>query len=136
MKISAAIFLTLIAGYRALPATPASIGIFDGHADVGESLHPGSASYESKSQEYSMSGSGANMWADRDEFHYLWKRMTGDFILTARMHLLGTAVEPHRKIGWTVRPSLDTHSPHVFAVTHGNGLTDLQYRTIAGAKTE
>lgn len=44
--------------------------------------NPGSASYDPKTQEYSLSGSGANMWADKDEFHYLWKRMTGDFILT------------------------------------------------------
>jgi TolB protein len=116
-------------------ATAASIGIFDGHSDVGAVKNPGTASYDAKTQEYSLSGSGANMWAGKDEFHYLWKRMKGDFLLTARMHLLGTAVEPHRKIGWTVRPSLDTHSPHVVAVTHGSGLTDLQYRPASGADT-
>ncbi|HME40366.1 MAG TPA: hypothetical protein VKG63_15525 [Steroidobacteraceae bacterium] len=116
-------------------AGPVSLGIFDAQSDVGAVRHAGTASYNPRTQEYSMSGSGANMWADRDEFHYLWKRMTGDFILTARMHLLGTAAEPHRKIGWTVRPSLDTGSPHVVAVAHGNGLTDLQYRPAAGAQT-
>jgi TolB protein len=112
-----------------------SLGIFDDQSDVGAVKHPGTASYDPKTQEYSMSGSGANMWADHDEFHYLWKRMTGDFILTARMRLLGTAVEPHRKIGWIVRPSLDGSAPHVVAVEHGNGLTDLQYRPAAGANT-
>jgi len=116
-------------------AMAASIGIFDGHSDVGAVKSPGTARYDAQTQEYSVSGSGANMWADKDEFQYLWKRMTGDFILTARMRLLGSAVEPHRKIGWTVRPSLDTHSAHVVAVVHGNGLTDLQYRPNAGANT-
>lgn len=129
-----------IAAALALPApsfaTADALGIFESQSDVGPVKHPGTASYDTKTQEYSVSGSGANMWADKDEFHYLWKRMSGDFILTARMHLLGTAVEPHRKIGWTVRPSLDTDSPHVVAVEHGNGLTDLQYRRTAGAKTE
>jgi TolB protein len=119
----------------ACAASPVSLGIFDDQSDVGVVKHAGTASYDPTTQEYSMSGSGANMWTDRDEFHYLWKRMSGDFILTARMHLLGTAAEPHRKIGWTVRSSLDTHSPHVVAVVHGNGVADLQYRPAAGANT-
>jgi TolB protein len=112
-----------------------SIGVFEGQSDVGSVKHPGAASFDANTQKYLISGSGANIWADKDEFHYLWKRMTGDFILTARMHLLGTAAEPHRKIGWMVRQSLDTSSPHVVAVAHANGLTDLQYRPSAGALT-
>ena len=39
------------------------------------------------------------MWAQRDEFHFVWKRMTGDFILQARVELLGKGVDPHRKAG-------------------------------------
>ena len=31
--------------------------------------------------------------------------MTGDFILQARVELLGTGVDPHRKLGWMVRRS-------------------------------
>jgi len=140
-----AALVSLLTGCLGLAATavwaesrpaPAPFGTFENHSDVGPVEHRGAASYDPKTQEYSVAGSGANMWADKDQFHYLWKRMTGDFILTARMHLLGTAVEPHRKIGWTVRQSLDTDSPQVGAVTHGNGLTDLQYRPTAGAQTE
>jgi TolB protein len=141
MTTPAALCAALLAGCLASIAVlchskPAGLGIFDDHSDVGAVKFPGTASYDPKTQEYSISGSGANMWADKDEFHYLWKRMTGDFILTARMHLLGTAAERHRKIGWIVRASLDTDSPHVVAVTHGSGLTDLQYRPARGAKTE
>ena len=49
------------------------------------------------------SAGGVNMWAPRDEFQFAWKRMTGDFILQARVEFLGTGVDPHRKAGWIVR---------------------------------
>ena len=51
------------------------------------------------------------MWAQRDEFHFVWKRMTVDFILQARVQFLGQGVEPHRKAGWMIRPSLDPDAP-------------------------
>ena len=47
------------------------------------------------------------MWAQRDEFHFAWKRLRGDFILQARVELLGPGVDPHRKLGLIARSSLD-----------------------------
>ena len=76
------------------------------------------------------------MWADRDEFRFVWKRMDGDFILRTRAALEGDGVDPHRKIGWTIRPSLEPNSPHVTAAIHGDGLTSLQFRRTPGAETE
>jgi TolB protein len=49
---------------------------------------------------------------------------------------VGGGVEPHRKMGWTIRPSLATNAPHVTAAVHGNGLASLQFRRSAGATTE
>src|ERR671934_1924451 len=105
-----------------------SVGVFDAQGDVGRAGRPGSASYDSQRQSYLVAGSGQNMWSDRDDFHFVWKRMTGDFILSARARLVGAGVEAHRKIGWTVRPSLATNSAHVTAAVHGNGLASLQFR--------
>jgi TolB protein len=90
------------------------LGIFDAQADVGRP-RPGSASYEPQRQTYLISGSGQNMWGDHDDFHFVWKRMTGNFILSARARFLGPGVEPHRKIGWTNPPSLETNGSHVTA---------------------
>jgi hypothetical protein len=45
-------------------------------------------------------------------------------------------VDPHRKLGWMVRSSLDTDSPYADATVHGDGLTSLQYRRTKGAITE
>src|SRR5438094_2738813 len=77
------------------------IGIFDGETEVGHARH-GTTVYERERQTYMVSGSGRNMWNDRDDFHFVWKRATGNFILTTRARFLGKGVESHRKIGWTI----------------------------------
>ncbi len=112
------------------------IGIFDGHGDVGVDVKPGSATFIPETGQYVVSGAGYNVWADHDEFQYVWKKITGDFILYARAEFLGTWVNYHRKVGWMVRKSLDGNSAHVNAVEHGDGLTSLQFRRSAGAVTE
>ena len=113
-----------------------SVGVFDSHADIGSPKHAGSAQYNAVSQEYTLTGSGVNMWAQRDEFHFVWKKMTGNFILQARVELLGAGVDPHRKLGFMVRRSLDDDSPYADVAVHGDGLTSLQYRRSKGAITE
>ena len=112
------------------------LGSFEGHGDIGAPKIAGSAIYNAVSQEYSLSAGGVNMWAQKDEFHFVWKRMTGDFILQARIELLGKGVDPHRKAGLMVRPSQDADAPYVDGVVHGDGLTSLQFRRSKGAITE
>jgi len=113
-----------------------SLGIFDNQSDVGPVKNPGTAAYDATRQEYTLTGSGTNMWLGADEFHLVWKKLSGNFILSTRAQLIGRGVEPHRKVGWIVRSSLDTDSPHVTVVTHGDGRTSLQFRRSKGAITE
>lgn len=113
-----------------------NVGIFESHTDIGSVLHRGAAAYDSKSGEYALSGSGANIWGTSDEFQFAWRRLKGNFILQARANLLGKGVDPHRKLGWMVRKSLDTNSSSVNATVHGDGLTSLQYRKAAGGSME
>src|ERR1700733_6883402 len=112
------------------------VGIFDGHGDVGTNVKPGSATYIPGTGQYVISGAGYNIWADHDEFQFVWKKMRGDFILYTKAEFLGNWVDYHRKVGWMVRKTLDGNSPHVNAVEHGDGLTSLQFRRTAGATTE
>lgn len=113
-----------------------SYGVFEDQGDVGQVKNPGNVNYDPESQAYSISGSGTNMWVGADEFHFVWKRMKGNFILTSFAQFVGKGIEPHRKIGWIVRKSLASDSPHVAAVVHGDGRTSLQFRRTAGAVTE
>lgn len=111
------------------------LGVFDGHGDIGPVDLPGSALYDTQKQDYVIAGSGLNMWFASDEGHFLWKRLKGDFILSARVEFVGGGAAAHRKIGWMVRSSLDLDSAHVSAVVHGDGLTSAQYRKARGEET-
>src|SRR5687768_14565558 len=117
-------------------AQTARIGEFDGHADVGAPKLAGTAAYNPVSQDYSVTAGGTNMWAERDEFHFVWKRLTGDFILQTRVELIGNGVDLHRKAGLIVRAGHDADAPYADGVVHGDGLTSLQFRRTKGAITE
>ena len=109
------------------------LGVFDAGNDVGNVKHAGKAVYDTATQQYTVEGSGTNIWFGTDEFHYLWKKLKGDFILTAQVEFVGKGVDAHRKIGWMIRESLDSPAANVSAVIHGDGLTSLQYRSESGA---
>jgi TolB protein len=129
------------AGPSALPSQTVraghdkTIGIFDGHGDIGTVERTGSVTYDAQNQEYLVEGSGINMWFSTDEGHFLWKRLKGDFILSARVEFVGQGAVAHRKVGWMARSTLDADSAHVSAVVHGDGLTSIQYRKTRGADT-
>jgi len=110
------------------------VGVFATHTNVGQAS--GSVSYDAQQQTYLVAGSGQNMWDSHDDFHFVWKRISGNFILSTRARFIGAGVEAHRKIGWTIRPSLDPGSAHVTAALHGNGLMSLQFRRRTGGITE
>ncbi|MDN3579257.1 TolB family protein [Mucilaginibacter flavus] len=112
------------------------IGIFDNQTDVGTVKHAGSAQYDAGLQQYHLTGSGQNIWATHDDFHFVWKKMKGDFILRTNAAFIGKGVELHRKVGLMVRSTLESDSKHINAVVHGDGLTSLQYRKTVGGVTE
>jgi TolB protein len=131
------VVITLVSfAFRPSMSQQKPLGIFAGANDVGSPTKSGAVNYNPETQQYAIEGAGANMWLGRDEFHLVWQRLKGNFILTTRAEFIGKGVEAHRKMGWTVRSSLDPDSPHVTAVVHGDGLTSLQFRRTKGAITE
>ena len=110
-----------------------SVGIFENSADIGKPKNVGSSSYDETTQTYDMKGSGYNIWFNKDEFQYLYKKMAGNFILTADFEFAGEQGNGHRKIGWMIRESADEAAAGVNAVVHGDGLTVLQWRPLRGA---
>ncbi|MDZ4656176.1 MAG: hypothetical protein SH868_01220 [Bythopirellula sp.] len=112
------------------------LGIFEGNSDVGQPKLAGSTKYDSATQRYSMTGAGFNMWDNRDEFHFAWKKMNGDFLIQAQVKFLGPGVTDHRKIGVIMRSSRDEDAPYVDVAIHGDGLVSMQFRRTQGAITE
>src|SRR4051812_6491742 len=76
-----------------LSSSAQSVGIFDDHGDVGKDVMSGSAVFIPAMGQYVISGAGYNVWADHDEFQFVWKKMKGDFILNTRAEFLGTWVD-------------------------------------------
>jgi TolB protein len=128
--------ITLAATALVLHAQSTALGDFEAHGDIGSPKIAGSAAYNPVSQDYTLTAAGTNMWAQRDEFHFLWKRLSGDFILQTRVELIGKGVDPHRKAGLIVRVGQDPDAPYADGVIHGDGLTSLQFRRGKGAITE
>jgi TolB protein len=108
------------------------LGIFESQGEVGTVLHPGSVKYDSASDTYTVVGSGENMWANEDDFHFVWKKVSGDVSLAADIDILGKTGAPHRKGVLMIRQSLDTDSAFADVVLHAVGKSSLQFRETAG----
>lgn len=104
------------------------LGVFEHAQDIGNPALAGNTAYDSKAHSYTLTGSGYNIWFDRDEFHFLYKEVSGDFTLTADMKLIGKGIEPHRKVGIMARASSEEDAAHMSATVHGDGSAVLQWR--------
>jgi len=113
-----------------------SVGVFQGHGDVGKVEHAGSAAFDEKSGTYAVTGSGENMWLGKDALHFVWKKVDGpNASITAEIVFVGEGKNAHRKAVVMVRQSLDEDSVYADVAEHGSGLTSLQFRDERGGMT-
>jgi len=106
----------------------APIGIFDGQSDIGSALIPGSASYDSATKQYTINSAGYNIWYQRDEFRFLWKKMSGDVSLAADISFPDANGYGDRKAVLMIRQDLDDDSKEAFVALHGAGMIQLARR--------
>jgi Tol biopolymer transport system component len=116
-------------------AASTELGIFLHQSDIGNVARPGSVNFDPAKSEYLIAGGGENMWFTNDAFHFVWKKVSGDFMLTADVKFIGTGGNPHRKACLLVRQSLKPGSVYADVALHGSGLTALQYRDTPNGPT-
>jgi hypothetical protein len=104
------------------------IGIFAGQSDIGAALVPGSASYDVAMRQYTINSAGYNVWYTRDEFRYLWKRMSGDVSLAADIDFPDPKGYGDHKAVLMIRQSLDDDSKAAMVALHGAGMVHLAWR--------
>jgi hypothetical protein len=104
------------------------LGMFDGQSDVGAALVLGSSSYNETTGQYTINSAGYNIWYTRDEFRFLWKKMSGDISLAADVNFPDTAGYSDRKAVVIIRQSLDDDSKEAMVALHGAGLMHLAWR--------
>ena len=112
-----------------------AVGAFSSVGDVGTVSRSTQASYQDATGTYTVSASGDNIWGAQDAFGFVSKEARGDFIMGARVEIQTESAHVHRKAGIMFRQSLAADSPYVDVVVHGDGLTSLQYRWVAGGPT-
>jgi hypothetical protein len=118
--------------HRATRTENVPIGIFQGQSDVGAALVPGSSSYNQATRQYTIISAGYNVWYQRDEFRFLWKKMSDDVSLAADINFPDTAGYDDRKAFVIVRQSLDDDSKEAVVALHGGGLLHLAWRPEKG----
>jgi len=111
------------------------LGIFTSEGSVGQTPPGVKAQYDRAKGKYRITGGGANVWGTADAFYFVWKKASGDMTLTADVQWVGTSSAEHRKALLMIRQSLDPGSAYVDAVSHGSGLTSLQFRGAANEQT-
>src|SRR5579859_1102552 len=123
------------AGNAVAQNTQGNLGIFESESDIGVLNQPGKLVYDPALQTYTITASGENVWSNKDNFHFVWSKVSGDGYFEADVKFLGKGANPHRKALLMARLSLDPDSPYVDIALHGNGLTALQFRDEKGAQT-
>ncbi len=99
-------------------------------SDIGAVAATGSASHNNGT--FTVIGSGGDIWNTADEFRYVYRPITGDVTITARVVTLGNT-DGWAKAGVMIRESTAANSIHTFTgISYSNGV-EFQRRTATGA---
>jgi hypothetical protein len=118
--------------HRATKTVEQPIGIFAGQSDIGSAVVPGHASFDPAKGSYRIDSAGYNIWYTRDEFHYLWKKLSGDVSLAADVVFPNAGGYGDRKVVLVIRQDLDDDAREIMAGLHGAGLIHLAQRPEKG----
>jgi len=101
--------------------------------DIGVALTKGRTFYDPTSQSYKIVGAGQYSDLNREDLHFHFRKMGGDFLLTADFSFANDNGLQMKKMGWMVRESLRDDAAHIAAVRQGDGTVYMQRRSIRGA---
>jgi hypothetical protein len=114
--------------HRASTNFDTPIGIFSGQSDIGSAVVPGSARYDAAAGAYTIHSAGYNIWYTRDEFRFLWKKMSGDVSLAGDISFPDPNGYGDRKAVLVIRQNLDDDAKEVVVALHGGGMLHLAER--------
>ena len=105
--------------------------------DVGSPQWAGSA--KPVETGWDLIGGGVDIWEKADQFHFVFKDMSGDFDVAVRVESF-TPAHLYSKAGLMIRESLDAQSAHLMFVVFANnkprnnnlGAYEMQFRATSG----
>lgn len=116
-------------------ASHRSLGAFTQASDVGTVRQKGAATFDKKTGVYRIVGNGDDLWAGKDDFHFVHRKAWGDTSIAATVSFVAGSTDPHSKAGVMIRQDLSPDSPYADIVVHQNGHVALQYREVRGGDT-
>jgi serine/threonine-protein kinase len=115
--------------HPAPPAVPVMrLGDFEAQADIGEVVRHGFVDFDPAQHRYSVAGAGKDIFGHADAFHFVWRKMSGDVTIKAKISILGNNADTSQKGVLMIRQNLDPGSVFVDAAVHSNGAIALQAR--------
>ncbi len=109
-----------------------------GNLDVGAPELAGSASPVERG--WDITAGGADIWNKTDQFHFVFREISGDFDVAVRVESF-TPAHLYSKAGLMIRESLDADSAHLMFLVFSSdaprnnnlGAYEIQFRPTAGA---
>ncbi|MDX9752567.1 MAG: hypothetical protein RBU29_01315 [bacterium] len=112
-----------------------NLGIFDASMDIFDEAtpanngKPGGAGFDAATGEYVVIGSGNDVWNTADNFHFLYRQQSGDFVLDADLTLdPGTSTDAWVKGLLMARQELDAYSVNFANRARPDGQYSSQWR--------
>jgi regulation of enolase protein 1 (concanavalin A-like superfamily) len=100
--------------------------------DIGVVGVPGGA--VSSSGTFTVQGSGADIYNNSDQFHFVYQPLSGDGVIVARVASVQNT-HLYAKAGVMIRQSLTANSPYAMMEILGKGTSGFQWRFTPGAPT-
>jgi hypothetical protein len=107
------------------------------HGDIGDAATvglAGSASYNSATGVYTLTGAGADIWNTADGFQFAYTTLTGDGSFVTQVTSMANFVN-FGKAGIMMRNSLDPSSAYAIAFLTSQGTINFEERPSAGASS-
>jgi VCBS repeat-containing protein len=124
---------TGVTGFGDIAVGEANRGVFTSNGDIGGPTLAGYSWYSGGS--YTVAGSGADIWAAADQFQYIYRQMSGDIRIVARVVSI-TNTDPWAKAGVMIRESTAAGSINSYSMmSMSNGMSHQWRTTTAGVTT-
>jgi hypothetical protein len=108
------------------------IGTFDGQSDIGSAQVEGGALYDRAANQYTIKSAGYNPTYTREEFRFLWKKMSGDVAIAADIAFPNGEGYDGRKAVLAIRQGLEDDSKEAIVGVYGTGRFSLSQRPHEG----
>lgn len=128
------VFILFLVFFSLYSGQSQPLGAFHTAIDIGKPKLAGNSFYDAEKQVYKLKGAGNQIGLNQDEFHFLCRRISGDFMVTANVEFKDVSgKDPRRKMGWMVREGLENDAVHFTACIQGDGVTMATWRELRGA---